>query len=224
MKKWKNDAELFALVEGELATALLCDAMDGLGRMEQAMEECIRPMVPKMDLAIAGRAATALFVDVHYRRDNPYENEIPYVDSLKPGDIAIVASNRSRTNGIWGELMSTAAKCRGAKATVTDGICRDLRRINELGYTVYCGGLKPLDSAPRGFLTEYNIPVRCGGVLVKPGDLVVLDIDGVCVVPKEIEEDVINTALKRAGLEKHTKRELLAGALLSDVFAKYGVL
>jgi len=220
----KSDTDLFGLVEAELSTALLCDAMDGLGRIDQAMEECIRPIVPNLSTIIAGRAATALFVDVHYRRKNPYEFEIPYVDSLKPGDIAVVASNRSRSNGIWGELMSTAAKCRGAKATVTDGICRDMRRISELGYTVYCAGLKPLDSGPRGFLKEYGKPVRCGGVLVKPGDLVCMDIDGVCVVPKEIEQDVIDAALKRARLEKNTKRELLAGALLSDVFAKYGVL
>src|SRR4029077_11714796 len=135
--------DLFALMETELSTALLCDAMDGFGRTEQAMEECIRPMVPNVNTIIAGRAATALFVDVHYRRENPYEFEIPYVDSLKPGDIAVLASNRSRSNGIWGELMSTAAKCRGAKATVTDGICRDLRRISELEYPVYCAGLKP---------------------------------------------------------------------------------
>lgn len=224
MKAGNDDAALFALVEANLNTALLSDALDGLGRLDQAMEECIRPMHPRNGLVLAGRAATALFVDVHYRRENPYQFEIPFVDSLKPGEIVIAASNRSRSNGIWGELMSTAAKCRGAKATVTDGICRDMRQIGELGYPVYCAGVKPQDSAPRGFLVEYAVPVRCGGVRVTPGDLVVLDIDGICVVPKEIEAKAVSVALERARRESHSKRELLAGALLSAVYAKYGVL
>jgi regulator of RNase E activity RraA len=224
MPRWNSDAELFEIVEKELRTALLCDAMDGLGRLNQAMEECIRPMKPQPERVIAGRAATALFVDVHYRRANPYEFEIPYVDALEPGDIAVVASNRSRSNGIWGELMSTAAKCRGAKATVTDGICRDFRQIVELDYPVYCAGLKPQDSAPRGMMTEHSVPVRCGGVLVNPGDLIVMDIDGVCVVPRAIEAETIIAAINRATCESHSKKELLAGALLCDVYARHGVL
>jgi len=224
MAQWKNDEELFALVETHLRTALLCDAMDDVGLLNQAMEECIRPLNPKIDQVIAGRAATALSVDVYRRRENPYEHEIAFVDSLQPGDIAVVASNRSRSNGIWGELMSTAARVRGAKATVTDGLCRDMRLIVEMDYPVYCAGVKPVDSAPRGYVVEYGTQVNCGGVKVSPGDLVVMDIDGICVVPREVEQQVVEAALDKAARERHTKRELLDGAYLRDVYAKYGVL
>ncbi|MFQ6048626.1 MAG: RraA family protein, partial [Phycisphaerae bacterium] len=126
MPQWRDDNELLSLIETNLRTALLCDAMDELDLFDQAMDETIRPLVPRPEQVIAGRAATALFVDLHYRRQNPYEQEIAFVDSLQPGQVAVIASNRSRSNGIWGELMSTAATARGAKATVTDGLCRDI--------------------------------------------------------------------------------------------------
>ena len=224
MTEWRSDEELFTLIETRLRTALLCDAMDELDLLHQAMEENIRPLAPKPEQVVAGRAATALFVDVYHRRPNPYEHEIAFVDSLQPGQIAVVATNRSRSNGIWGELMSTAAKIRGAKATVTDGLCRDVRQIIEIGYPVYCPGVRPVDSAPRGLMIEHGTPVTCGTVKVQPGDLVVLDIDGVCVIPRDVEQRVIEIALDKATRERHTKRELLAGAYLRDVYDKYGVL
>jgi 4-hydroxy-4-methyl-2-oxoglutarate aldolase len=224
MTEWHSDQELFTLIETGLRTALLCDAMDELNLLHQAMEESIRPLAPKPEQVIAGRAATALFVDVHHRRPNPYEHEIAFVDSLQPGQVAVVGTNRSRSNGIWGELMSTAAKVRGAKATVTDGLCRDVRQIIEIGYPVYCPGVRPVDSAPRGLMIEHGTPVTCGTVMVQPGDLVVLDIDGVCVIPHDVEERVIEIAVDKATRERHTKRELLAGAYLRDVYDKYGVL
>ena len=173
---------------------------------------------------IAGRAATALFVDVHQRRDNPYEQEIAFVDSLRSGDVAVVATNCSRSNGVWGELMSTAARTRGTKATVTDGLCRDMRQIVDLDYAVYCAGLKPVDSAPRGLLIEHGTTVMCGGVRVHPDDWVVLDIDGVCVIPQEAAPDVIRSAMEKSSRERQTKRELAEGAYLRDVYDKYGVL
>jgi regulator of RNase E activity RraA len=224
MAQWRDDAELVELIESRLRTALLCDAMDDLGHLDQAMESDIEPMDPRLDQVIAGRAATALFVDVHHTKENPYEVEIGYVDGLKPRDIAVVATNRSRSNGIWGELMSTAAKLRGARGAVTDGLCRDKRLIVELGFPVFCPGTAPLDSAPRGLMIEHGKPVTCGGVRVSPGDLVVMDIDGICVVPRAVEKQAVTAALDKASRESATKKELLTGALLRDVYSKYGVL
>jgi 4-hydroxy-4-methyl-2-oxoglutarate aldolase len=224
MAQRQSDQEWAELIESRLRTALLCDAMDEVGLLTQAMAEWIRPLTPKLDRVIAGRAATALFVDLHQRRDDPYAQEIAFVDSLQPGDVAVVATNNSRSNGVWGELMSTAARARGARATVTDGLCRDMRQIVELDYVVYCAGLKPVDSAPRGLLIEHGTTVMCGGVRVRPGDWVVLDIDGVCVIPQETAPDVIGSAMEKSGREQRTRRELAEGAYLRDVYDKYGVL
>jgi regulator of RNase E activity RraA len=71
---------------------------------------------------------------------------------------------------------------------------------------------------------ERDVTVNCGGVLVRPGDLVFGDVDGVVVIPREREEEVITAALAKIGGENHTREELAKGAKLAEVFAKYGVL
>ncbi|MDP2323063.1 MAG: RraA family protein, partial [Gammaproteobacteria bacterium] len=83
---------------------------------------------------------------------------------------------------------------------------------------------KPVDSKGRGLVVDYNLPVVCGGVLVSPGDLVVADDDGVVVVPAEVVPNAIRTAREKVALENSTRDELMHGAYLRDVYAKYGVL
>jgi len=73
-------------------------------------------------------------------------------------------------------------------------------------------------------VVDYNRPVECGGVLVNPGDLVVADFDGVIVVPAEVVPAVVRLATEKASLENNTRDELMRGAYLRDVYAKYGVL
>ncbi len=73
-------------------------------------------------------------------------------------------------------------------------------------------------------MIDYDCPVDCGGVRVKPGDVVFGDIDGAIVIPKEIADDVIRLALEKVSKEKMTKNELLEGKYLKDVYAKFGVL
>jgi regulator of RNase E activity RraA len=107
---------------------------------------------------------------------------------------------------------------------VVDGLVRDVRKIDGLGFPVFAAGIKPVDSKGRGQVIDYNRPVECGDVLVNPGDLVVADDDGIIVVPGDAVAETIRRATEKVSLENHTRDDLMKGAYLKDVYAKYGVL
>jgi len=216
------DLELFEHVEKNLYTAVLADSLDELGLREQAMRESVRPLSP--DLVFAGWARTISCMDVHHICENPYEIEIEAVDSLLPGEIAVVATGDSKRNAPWGELLSTAALNRGARGAVIDGLVRDVKKIQTLGFPVFATGIKPVDSRGRGVVVDYNVPVGCGGVVVNPGDLVVADFDGVVVIPAEAVSEAVRRATEKVTRENHSRAELMNGRLLRDVYEKYGVL
>jgi len=89
---------------------------------------------------------------------------------------------------------------------------------------VFHGGIGPLDSKGRGRMVEIDTPIVCAGVTVRSGDIVFGDIDGVVVIPREIEAEVLAQAIRKVTSENDTRRELLEGRLLHQVYEKYGVL
>jgi regulator of RNase E activity RraA len=163
-------------------------------------------------------------VDVYEVYENPYQTEIEAVDSLTPGDVMVAATGRSTRTAFWGELLSTAAKARGARGAIIDGYTRDVRRIAEMKFPVFATGMKPVDSAGRGYVMEFGRPVCCGEVVVNTGDIVFGDIDGIVSIPKEVEGEVISRALEKVKKENLTRTELQRGSFLRDVYAKYGTL
>ena len=219
-----NDRELLDFIERELYAAAVSDALDAAGYRHQAMRDNIRPAHARMN-CVAGWARTIEFVDVYtLPGQNPYEKEIEALDSILPDELVVVSTQQSRRNVPWGELLSTASKVRGARGAVIDGLIRDVRKIEELGFPVFAAGFRPLDSAGRGTVISYNQPVRCGDVLVNPGDLVVADFDGIVAVPRGEVRRVIQMAADKVSKENTTRAELMRGAFLKDVWAKYGVL
>lgn len=214
--------EMFRLLEDSLYTAVVSDALDQLGLRNQAMAEYIRPLNP--GFRFAGWARTIVCSDTHYIPDDPYEKEIEAIDSILPGEVVVVSTQQSRRNAPWGELLSTAAKAREGRGAVIDGLVRDVKKIEELGFPVFATGIKPVDSIGRGIVTNYNIPTDCGGVVVHPMDLIFGDFDGVVVVPAEAVKEVIKIATDKANRENSSRSELAEGAYLRDVYAKYGVL
>lgn len=215
-----------ALPEGweALFTAILSDALDHVGVMDQAMEPGIRPLDDR--LPMCGRARTGLYAEAPFVEAgvNPYELEIAVVDDLRPGDVAVFACGGSRRIAPWGSLLSTATRARGAAGCVTDGFVRDTLEIRDMKLPVFHGGIAPLDSKGRGQIVAIDVPVICGGVRVSPGDLVLGDADGVIVVPQAVEAEVLRVAFDKIQSERHSMRELHGGAYLRDVYAKYGVL
>ena len=107
------------------------------------------------------------------------------IDDLQPEDVVVLACPQSDRICPWGELLSTAARARGAAGCVTDGLVRDIRFIREMGFPVFARGAVPLDSKGRGAMIKMDVPVECGGAAVKPGDWIFADLDGVVIIPSE---------------------------------------
>lgn len=211
-------------IRNRLYTAVLSDVLDGLGYRDQAMPPAIRPLDDA--LVMAGFARTGLYREIHrvVPDENPYELEIALVDDLKIDDVAVFGCGGSTRIAPWGELLTTASRARGAAGCVTDGYVRDIRQIRSLKFPVFHGGIAPLDSKGRGMVAEIDVPIRCAGVAIAPGDLIVGDADGVIVVPRAIESEAVAQAFAKVTSEDRTRDELAAGAKLADVFAKYRVL
>jgi 4-hydroxy-4-methyl-2-oxoglutarate aldolase len=217
-----KDVEFFEHIQNNLYTAVISDALDDLGYRNQTMRKDFRPL--SADFSVVGWARSILCVDVVETPQDPYAMEIEAVDSLLPGEVAVVATGDSEHNAPWGELLSTASLARGARGAIIGGMVRDVKKILRLGFPVFATGIKPVDSKGRGVVVDYNVPIECGGVTVNPRDLVVADYDGVLIVPAEIAASVIRLATEKATRENHSRAELLQGAYLSDVYQKFGVL
>jgi 4-hydroxy-4-methyl-2-oxoglutarate aldolase len=211
-----------ALVKEKLNSSLLSDVLDGMGIRNQCMTQGIRPSYP--GAVAVGRAHTMLMVDLHEPEQDTFKLQLEAIDALKIDDLMVVASNGSTSAALWGELLSTAARCRGATGAVIDGLARDLRQIEEMKFPVFAAGVRPISSKGRVIAIGYGCRIKCGGVYVEEGDLIVGDVDGVTVVPDTAIEEAVERALVRASSEKKTRKELLAGSTLSKVYTKYGTI
>jgi regulator of RNase E activity RraA len=221
--RFASEEEKFACIRQKLYTAVVSDTLDGMGYRRQAMRHDIRPL--HADFVVVGRARTLLWMATYEPvKPNPYVNEIRAIDSLRPGDVSVHSTDHSWTVAPWGELLSTASRMRGSTGTVVDALVRDVKRIVAMEFPTFARGIKPLDSCGRGFVADFDVTIMCGEVEVRPGDLVFGDYDGVLVVPKAIEDEVIDLALAKVQGENKTRAELLEGRLLGEVYAKYGVL
>lgn len=205
-----------------LFTAVLCDVMDTMGFWNQAMSYEVKPL--KDDMRLFGRAVTVLAVDVYRKPEESYELTIDAVDSITPGDVLVTTTNGSTRSCFWGELLSTSAMFKGATGVVVDGCTRDVRGILELEFPVFVKGCTPADSLGRLNVIDYNVPISCAGVGVNPGDYIFGDIDGVCVIPKDILPEVFEKAFEKAEKEQDVQKVLESGMSVRDMFKKYGIL
>lgn len=214
-----------ARAKDKLYTPVLSDVLDSLGHSRQAMKPNIRPLDDTQ--VLIGRARTGAYMavcDAGAEGENPYELEIRLIDDIKPGEIPVLGCAGNLTIAPWGELLTTATRMRGGVGCVTDGLTRDVRFIRDMKFPVFAGGIGPLDSRGRGKMLEIDRPMQCGGVVVRSGDIVFGDVDGVVVIPREIEDKVFEAAFRKVEGENRSRDELLQGKLLADVYAKYGIL
>ena len=135
-----------------------------------------------------------------------------------------ICTGSSPTYALWGELMSARAIKVGAAGAVVNGYSRDTRGILALGFPTFSIGRYAQDQGPRGKVVDYNVEIEIGTVRIKPGDIVFGDLDGVCVIPVEIESDVIAAALEKAVGEKTVRKAIEQGMKACDAFEKYGIM
>ena len=212
----------FTQVEENLNSSIISDVLDGMGVRGQAMGIDIRPVHD--DMVLVGIAATMLMADQYDYEKDTFSLQFQAIDSLKEGEVMMVAAKGTERAALWGELLSTAARYRGARGVVIDGVARDIKLIREMGFPVFAKGVNPISSKGRVIAVDSACPVEISGVMVHPGDLVVADIDGVVVVPKGLIDEVVEKALEVAASETLTRDELRKGMGLYDVFKKYGTI
>ena len=209
----------------DFSTPILSDSLDSIGLMGQAMKPFVRPLDEQT--VLVGRARTGLYMPIYqvYVGENPYEVEMALVDDLAPADVPVLACN-GPTERIapWGELLSTACMARGAAGCVTDGLVRDVKQIREMRFPVFCGGIGPLDTKGRARMVDRDVRVMCAGVAVRSGDLVFGDVDGVVVIPRAVEQEVVRRALEKVSGENQSRDALRRGEKLADVFRRLGIL
>jgi regulator of RNase E activity RraA len=228
---WKSDDELFAIARRELFTAVVGDIMDQMGLQRQFLPPAIQPL--RDDMVVIGRAMTVLVADVvgtpEYRgkaggtMGRSFGLMLEALDDLKTNEV-YVCTGASPTYALWGELMSTRARILGAAGAVVDGPSRDTDGILKMGFPTFSHGRYAQDQAPRGKVVDFRVPIEMGGVLVQEGDIVFGDIDGVCIVPRAAEQDVMRGALEKARGEKLVRKAIEGGMSAREAFDTYGIM
>lgn len=211
-----------AMMRERFTSAVVCDALDAAGFPNQSPRIAFRQLtVPGV---LIGRCKTTLWADMAHVDPMPYELELKAVDTCQPDDILIAAAGGSMRSGIWGELLSTAARNAGCVGAIVDGAVRDVRQMAEMGFPVYALGTIIYDSKDRQRVIDIDVPVEIDGVAFHPGDLVIADLDGVVVVPRAVEADVVQAAWAKVNAENEVRDAIKAGMPATDAFNKYGVL
>ncbi len=120
--------------------------------------------------------------------------------------------------------MSTRAVKLGAAGAVVNGYSRDTKGIWRLNFPVFSYGRYAQDQAPRGKVVDFRIPIVIEGVSIHTGDIVIGDLDGVCIVPKQVEAEVFRLALEKANGEKTVQKVIQQGMSAKEAFDKYGIM
>ena len=182
----------------------------------------IRPLRPEWKLW--GPAATLSAVTVAAEPAQPYAVELECIDQLPSGCVLVATTNGDRGSALWGELLSTACRAPRRVGCRLDGLTRDAARITAMNYPVFASGFCPLDSKGRLDAMAYNVPIRVGTVVVRPGDWIYADLDGIVVAPRKLAATVLAKAWEKATGENQVRDELAKGRSMREVFAEYRIL
>ncbi len=227
--KFNSDNELIQFVKENLFSAVIGDILDEMGKYNQFLPPEIKPL--RDDMVVVGRAMTVLEADIfgsYKSSNNEVMNQnfglmLDALDDLKENEVYI-CTGASPTYALWGELMSMRAKYLGSAGAVVNGYSRDTDGILALDFPTFSYGRYAQDQAPRGMVIDYRVPIVIGNVNVNTGDILFGDMDGVVVIPKELEMEVIERAYEKATKEKIVAKEISNGMPAKASFEKYGVM
>jgi 4-hydroxy-4-methyl-2-oxoglutarate aldolase len=212
----------FATLRTQLYSAVISDALDAAGFRNQCLDVALPPMtgVAKM----MGRCRTTLWEDIDFQDPEPYTLELEAVDGLQQDEVLIAAAGGSMRSGIWGELLSTAARHRGCAGALVHGAVRDVAPMREMQFPVFANGVCPYDSLHRQRVIARDEPVEIGGVSIRSGDILFADEDGVVVVPQEVEASVLQASWDKVHAENEVRDAIRSGMAATAVFQKFGIL
>lgn len=221
MSLWKNETEMFKQMKEQLYTPVVGDILDTMGYYHQFLPQDIRPLTN--DMKLAGKAMTSLMIDVFGEQEKPFGRLTEALDQLKENEIYIAAGGTKRC-AYWGELLTAAARTRGAVGAVVNGWHRDTPQVLSQNWPVFSCGCYAQDSSVRTQVVDFRCPIEIGQVTVYDGDIVFGDIDGVLIIPKEIAEEVLEKALEKALGEKTVRKAIEDGMTATEAFRVYGIL
>ncbi len=221
--KARDDAERSERLS-RLYTGAVADILDDLGPgfRNQCLPPDIRPLDPAMK--VAGPAFTVRGRARHYDDGtDPRYRQMDMLDAIPPGSVVVMHAGDDTTASHWGELMSMTARAKGATGAVIAGGVRDSARILELGFPVFRRYHMPATAVHRYDITDFEVPVRIGGVVVAPGDFILGDIDGILVIPAAAADEVIEKAESVREREDIVRKALSEGGNIRDLFETYRV-
>lgn len=209
--------EQFKVVE----VASIADAIEQLYGTKNYMSHEMRPI---FKTKFAGRAVTVSLTKYENKEGGaPTQPMIEAIDASPAGSVFVMAVEDGKDYGVIGGLMGTTLKYRGVVGAVVDGSARDLPQLQRLQFPVYSRGVSPGTTIGHYRATR-NVEVTCGGVKVKPGDIIAADEDGVVVIPREHETDILKRAQQLDYTEHSTYPFIEQTKSLAEAVKKFGRL
>jgi regulator of RNase E activity RraA len=193
-----------------------------MGYRHQFLPPRIQPLAD--DMILAGRAMPVVEQDIEAGDDGaPFGLMFRALDDLKAHEVYL-ATGATADYALWGELMTLRARQCGAAGAVLNGYARDTKGILAQGFPVFATGRYAQDQAPRGRVTDFRVTVRMGEVRIAPGDILFGDRDGLLVIPREAEAEVVARALEKASQENLVRRAIENGMTAEQAFREFGVM
>ncbi len=217
-----SESDYFSKLKEELFSAILGDIMDTMDQVKQFLPPEIKPI--DRNTKVAGRAMPVIEKDITRLDTSPFGLMFDALDDLKAHEVYL-ATGASPNYALWGGLMTTRAKKLGAEGAVVIGYHRDTWEILEQEFPCFSMGSYAQDQGVRGKVIDYRCSVETpNGVKIDPGDLVFGDLDGVIIVPRGIEEEVVEQARDKVAGENKVRNAIISGMSTKDAFKKFGIM